>query len=64
MVKRSFAGFFSKSSDHTQEEVFEFIKDRALRLWHEAGKPEGNDWKFWFKAEADVKKQLKKVKKH
>jgi len=47
----------------TEDAIFEFIKDRALRLWHDAGKPQGNDWEFWFQAESEVKKQLNKLGK-
>ena len=47
----------------TEEEIFDFIQDKAYRLWDEAGKPQGKDWEFWFKAEEKVKSYLKKIGK-
>lgn len=47
----------------TEEEIFGFIQDKAYRLWDEAGKPQGRDWEFWFRAEEKVKAHLKKIGK-
>jgi hypothetical protein len=33
----------------------EIIKDKAYRLWQDAGSPDGRDQEFWFQAEAEVK---------
>ena len=52
-----------KSAKLTEEEIFDFIQDKAYRLWDEAGKPQGRDWEFWFKAEEKVKAHLKKIGK-
>lgn len=51
-----------QKSKFTEEEVFEFIQDRAYRLWDQAGRPQGRDWDFWFKAEKQVKERIKKIK--
>jgi len=53
----------SKPVKLTEEEIFDFIQDKAYRLWDEAGKPQGRDWEFWFKAEEKVKAHLKKIGK-
>ncbi|HEC68824.1 MAG TPA: DUF2934 domain-containing protein [Candidatus Omnitrophica bacterium] len=45
------------------EQIFDFIQDRAYRLWDQAGRPQGRDWEFWFKAEKEVKNRLKKLGK-
>ena len=47
----------------TQEEIFVFVQDKAYRLWDEAGKPQGRDWEFWFRAEEEVKQHLRKIGK-
>jgi len=53
----------SKSVKLTEEEIFDFIQDKAYRLWDEAGKPQGRDWEFWFRAEEKVKAHLRKIGK-
>ncbi|MCD6539668.1 MAG: DUF2934 domain-containing protein [Candidatus Omnitrophica bacterium] len=45
------------------EQIFDFIQDRAYRLWDQAGRPQGRDWEFWFKAEKEVKNRLKRLGK-
>ena len=30
------------------------IRDRAERLWRDAGEPEGQDQRFWLAAEAEI----------
>lgn len=45
------------------EQIFDFIQDRAYRLWDQAGRPQGRDWEFWFKAEKQVKERLKRLGK-
>ena len=45
------------------EQIFDFIQDRAYRLWDQAGRPQGRDWEFWFKAEKQVKDRLKRLGK-
>jgi hypothetical protein len=32
----------------------ERIRERAKRLWEEAGKPEGRDEEFWQRAEREI----------
>ena len=44
----------------SEEELFDFIQDRAFRLWDQAGRPQGRDWEFWFMAEKEIKGKLKK----
>lgn len=34
------------------EEAEEFVSKKAYQLWMDAGRPEGRDMEFWFKAEA------------
>jgi len=53
----------TKKKKLTDEEVFDFIQDRAYRLWDQAGRPQGKDWEFWFEAEKEIKGRLKKVGK-
>lgn len=60
MAKKNTA---TKQITYNEEIVFEFIKDRAMHLWYEAGNPEGNDWEYWLQAEAEVRKRLSKVVK-
>ena len=38
--------------DMTERE--ERIRERAHRLWEEAGRPEGKDEKFWWEAELQI----------
>jgi DUF2934 family protein len=33
------------------------IRERALRLWREAGKPEGRNEEFWRRAEQQLKRE-------
>ena len=33
------------------------IRERALRLWREAGKPEGRNEEFWRRAERELKRE-------
>ena len=47
----------------SDEEAFEFIQDKAFRLWDKANRPRGKDWEFWFRAEKEVKDKLKKLGK-
>ena len=53
----------TKKKKLTDEEIFDFIQDRAYRLWDQAGRPQGKDWEFWFKAEKETKDRLKKMGK-
>ena len=45
----------------SEEELFDFIQDRAFRLWDQAGRPQGRDWEFWFIAEKEIKEKLRKA---
>jgi hypothetical protein len=36
-------------SDHEQQ-----VRERAHRLWEEAGRPEGRDAEFWERAEREI----------
>ncbi len=49
-----------RSKKLTQEEMFPLIQKRAFHLWRQAGKPFGNDWEFWFKAEKEIKAKYAK----
>ena len=51
------------SKKPNEEEIFAFIQDRAYRLWDQAGRPQGKDWEFWFKAEKEIKDRFKKFGK-
>jgi hypothetical protein len=33
------------------------IRERALRLWREAGEPEGRNEEFWRRAEQELKRE-------
>ena len=36
----------------------DMIALKAYFLWKNAGKPDGNDWLFWFEAEKEIKRDL------
>lgn len=52
-----------KTNKANEEETFDFIQDRAYRLWDQAGRPQGRDWEFWFMAEQEVKTRFNKLGK-
>jgi hypothetical protein len=33
----------------------ELTATRAYYLWQKAGRPEGRDWEFWFRAEREIR---------
>lgn len=35
---------------------FDKIKNRAYAMWEAAGKPEGDDQRFWFEAEQELRR--------
>lgn len=35
---------------------FDEIKDRAYAMWEAAGKPEGDDQRFWYEAELELRR--------
>ncbi len=43
----------------TEEEMFPLVQKRAMDLWIEAGRPCGNDWEFWFRAEKEIKQEVR-----
>jgi hypothetical protein len=49
-----------KAKKVSEEEMFDFIQDRAFRLWDQAGRPQGRDWEFWFMAETEIKNRLRR----
>ena len=55
------ANTLKKTKKVSEEELFDFIQDRAYRLWDQAGRPQGRDWEFWFMAEKEIKERLKKL---
>ena len=54
-VKKTGKKTAGKGKKFTKEELFPLIQKRAFQLWKQAGKPFGNDWEFWFKAEKEIK---------
>ena len=42
------------------DELFELIKARAFELWNKEKCKQGDDWNYWFRAEQEIKKDLKK----
>lgn len=39
------------------------IREKAFRLWEEAGRPEGQEEHFWFQAEAAIREEEAKLDK-
>lgn len=37
------------------------IRETAYRLWDEAGRPEGREQHFWFRAEAEIREEEAKL---
>ena len=63
MAQKKVYSIRTKKKKMSEEEIFDFIQDRAYRLWDQAGRPQGKDWEFWFKAEKEINDRLKKVGK-
>jgi hypothetical protein len=60
-IKKGISTVTSKTKKVSEEELFDFIQDRAFRLWDQAGRPQGKDWEFWFMAEKEIKDKLRKL---
>lgn len=42
------------TDEHAMTDREQRVRDRAHRLWEEAGRPHGQDERFWHEAEAEV----------
>ena len=62
MLKKKTSGKFQEkvvkgksSSRISQEQLEQFIRERAYYIWEEWGKPEGRDFDIWTQADREIR---------